>query len=133
MRPLTLIRKVVSLMMFVVGRGGAVDTGTGADAVEVAVVTGSVDPNAATKEGINLQDLDGNHPRLTLFSPPYSVIKLKQAFGRVHRENSKSKSIQKIVYAAGTPEERVVELMGTKLENLTMINNGKITDEDLKI
>ena len=29
-------------MMFVVGRGGAVDTGTGADAVEVAVVTGSV-------------------------------------------------------------------------------------------
>ena len=24
---------------------------------------------AATKEGINLQDLDGNHPRLTLFSP----------------------------------------------------------------
>ena len=45
MRPLTLIRKVVSLMMFIVGRGGAVDAGTVADAVddaEVAVVTGSV-------------------------------------------------------------------------------------------
>jgi len=88
---------------------------------------------AAAREGINLQDLDGKHPRLTLFSPPYSVIKLKQALGRVDRENSKSKSIQKIIYAAGTPEERVVELMGTKLENLTMINNGKITDKDLKI
>lgn len=88
---------------------------------------------AAAREGINLQDLDGNHPRLTLFSPPYSVIKLKQALGRVHRENSKSKSVQKIIYVAGTPEERVVELMGTKLENLTMINNGKITDGDLKI
>jgi superfamily II DNA or RNA helicase len=88
---------------------------------------------AAAREGINLQDTDGNHPRLTLFSPPYSVIKLKQALGRVHRENSKSKSVQKIIYIADTQEEDVVESLGGKLENLTLINNGTITDDDLKI
>ena len=88
---------------------------------------------AAAREGINLGDELGGHPRLSLFSPPYSVTKLKQALGRIHRENSKSKSIQKIIYVAGTQEDRVVKLMGTKLENLTMINNGEITDDDLKI
>jgi superfamily II DNA or RNA helicase len=88
---------------------------------------------AAAREGINLQDLDGTHPRLSLFSPPYSIIKLKQALGRVHRENSKSKSIQKIIYIANTQEEAVVESVGKKLENLTLINNGEITDNDLKI
>ena len=88
---------------------------------------------SAAREGINLQDLDGRYPRLSIISPPYSATKLKQALGRVHRDSSKSKSIQKIVYVANTVEERVVELMGTKMENMTLINNGEITDDDLKI
>jgi superfamily II DNA or RNA helicase len=87
----------------------------------------------AAREGLNLQDEGGKHPRLTIISPPYSVTKLKQALGRVHRENSKSKSVQKIVYIADTQEERVVDLCGQKLQNLTLINNGEITDDDLKI
>lgn len=88
---------------------------------------------AAAKEGLNLGDEEGGHPRLAILSPTYSVLKLKQALGRVHRENSKTKSIQKILYVAGTQEEDVVDSMGQKLENLTLINNGVITDEDLKI
>jgi SNF2 family DNA or RNA helicase len=88
---------------------------------------------AAAKEGLNLGDETGGHPRLAILSPTYSVLKLKQALGRVHRENSKTKSIQKILYVAGTQEEDVVDSMGQKLENLTLINNGVITDEDLKI
>ncbi len=78
-------------------------------------------------------DEEGGHPREAILSPTYSVLKLKQALGRVHRENSKTKSIQKLLYVAGTQEEDVVDSMGQKLENLTLINNGTITDDDLKI
>jgi superfamily II DNA or RNA helicase len=88
---------------------------------------------AAAKEGLNLGDETGGHPRLAILSPTYSVLKLKQALGRVHRENSKTKSVQRILYVAGTQEEDVVDSMGQKLENLTLINNGIVTDKDLKI
>jgi len=88
---------------------------------------------AAAREGLNLGDEHGGHPRLSLISPTYSVQKLKQALGRIHRENSKSKSIQKILYIADTQEDGVVDSVGQKLENLTLINNGTITDNDLKI
>jgi len=88
---------------------------------------------AAAREGLDLPDLDGNHPRYTVISPTYSIVKIKQALGRVHRESSKSKSIQKIVYVANTQEEDVVISAGQKLQNLTLINDGEITDEDLKI
>ena len=88
---------------------------------------------AAAKEGLNLGDEEGGHPRLAILSPTYSVLKLKQALGRVHRENSKTKSVQRILYVAGTQEEDVVDSMGQKLENLTLINNGIVTDKDLKI
>ena len=88
---------------------------------------------AAAREGLNLGDELGGYPRLSILSPTYSVVKLKQALGRIHRENSKTKSIQKILYVANTQEEDVVDNMGQKLENLTLINNGTITDDDLKI
>ena len=87
----------------------------------------------AAREGLNLGDELGGHPRLSLISPTYSVQKLKQALGRIHRENSKTKSIQKIIYSADTQEEEVVDSVGQKLENMTLINNGTITDDDLKI
>lgn len=88
---------------------------------------------SAAREGLNLGDEDGQHPRLALLSPTYSVRKLKQALGRVHRDSSRSKSIQKILYIANTQEEMVVDNVGQDMENLTLINNGTITDEDLKI
>jgi superfamily II DNA or RNA helicase len=88
---------------------------------------------AAAREGLNLGDEVGGHPRLSLISPTYSVQKLKQALGRVHRENSKTKSIQKLLYIANTQEQEVVDSVGQKLENLTLINNGTIRDDDLKI
>ncbi len=88
---------------------------------------------AAAREGLNLGDEHGGHPRLALISPNDSVQKLKQVFGRVHRENSKTKSIQKLIYIANTQEEKVVENVGQKMDNLTLINNGIITDDDLKI
>ena len=87
----------------------------------------------AAREGLNLGDEHGGHPRMSLISPTDSVQKLKQALGRIHRENSKTKSIQKFLYIADTQENDVVDNVGQKLENLTLINNGIITDDDLKI
>jgi superfamily II DNA or RNA helicase len=89
--------------------------------------------SAAAKEGLNIGDEHGGHPRLALISPTYSVRILKQILGRIHRENSKTKSVQKIIYAANTQEDNVVDNVGEKLENMTLINNGIITDNDLKI
>lgn len=88
---------------------------------------------AASREGLNLGDETGDHPRISLISPTYSVQKIKQCLGRIHRENSMSVSIQKIIYIADTQEEGVVDNVGQKLENMTLINNGVITDNDLKI
>lgn len=99
------------------------------DNTERLLITNS----AAAKEGLNLGDSHGGHPRLSLISPTYSVRVLKQIFGRTPREDSKTKSIQKIIYAANTQEESVVDSVGEKLENLTLINNGEIKDDDLKI
>lgn len=39
---------------------------------------------AAAREGLNLGDEHGGHPRLSLISPTYSITKLKQALGRIH-------------------------------------------------
>ncbi len=78
--------------------------------------------------GINMPDLDGKHPRLTLISPDDSAVAIKQCLGRAVRENSKSKTIQKIVFCNNTIEVEVMKNVSQKLDNLQLINDG-----DLKI
>ena len=77
--------------------------------------------------GLSLHDEDGGHPRVSLISPTFSAIELRQALGRVHRASGKSKSIQKIVFAANTVEDRVCRAIRRKLDNLDMINDGELT------
>ena len=78
--------------------------------------------------GLNLGDVDGNHPRCSIISPDDSARDIRQACGRGWRENSKSKSIVKIPFANGTIESSVVDNMNTKTNNIDVINDG-----DLKI
>jgi superfamily II DNA or RNA helicase len=77
--------------------------------------------------GLSLHDIDGTYPRLSLISPSYSAVLMRQATGRVWRENSKSKSIQKIVFVADTIEEKVCENVREKLKNLDLLNDGDLT------
>lgn len=77
--------------------------------------------------GLSLHDEAGGHPRISLISPTFSAIELRQALGRVHRANGKSKSVQKIIFAAGTVEDRVAAAVRRKLNNLDMINDGELT------
>lgn len=76
--------------------------------------------------GISLHDVKGDHPRVSLISPGFSAIDLRQALGRIHRTGGKSPAIQKIVFAAGSVEMRVCNLLKKKLSNLDLVN-----DDDL--
>lgn len=76
--------------------------------------------------GLSLHDLHGLNPRLAIMSPSYSAVLMRQATGRVWRENGKSKSVQKIVFVANTVEEQVCENVKEKLKNLDLLNDGDL-------
>lgn len=84
--------------------------------------------------GVSLHDLHGR-PRTALISPSWSAVDLKQALGRIWRAGGVSGSVQHILYARGTVEERVAEMLEAKLRRLTIFNDGlsnlDITDKDL--
>jgi superfamily II DNA or RNA helicase len=82
--------------------------------------------------GLSLHDLKGNHPRLALISPSYSAVLMRQATGRVWRDDAKTKSIQKIVFVAGTVEEDVCETVKQKLNNLDLLNDGDLAAVQLE-
>ena len=76
--------------------------------------------------GLSLHDETGEHPRISLISPSFSAIELRQVLGRVHRASGKSPSIQNIVFANGTVEMKVCHAVRAKLNNLDLVN-----DDDL--
>ena len=73
-----------------------------------------------------MHDTEGDHPRVSLISPTFSAIDLKQALGRVHRADGASKSIQKIVFAADTVEDKVCLAVRRKLNNIDLINDDEL-------
>jgi len=76
--------------------------------------------------GINLHDELGGHPRVSLISPGFSAVDLRQTLGRIHRAGSKSPAIQKIIFAAGSVEMRVCALIKKKLAHLDLINDDEL-------
>lgn len=76
--------------------------------------------------GISLHDLIGDHPRVSLICPTFHAVDLKQALGRIHRAGAKSKAVQKIVFAAGTIEERICKRVQAKLDNIALLNDGDL-------
>lgn len=77
--------------------------------------------------GVSLHDLHGKHARLALISPTWSAVDLRQTLGRVHRAGGLTKSRQRILFAAGTIEERVARLVEEKLKNLDALNDGDVS------
>jgi hypothetical protein len=47
-----------------------------------------------------------------------------QTLGRIHRAEGKTPAIQKFVFCAGTIEEYICIKLRSKLDNLSMINDG---------
>ena len=69
---------------------------------------------------------------MSIISPSYSAIQMRQATGRVWRDSAKSKSIQKIVFVAKTVEEKVCESVNQKLKNMDLLNDGDLMYEKLQ-
>lgn len=81
--------------------------------------------------GLSLHDLHGDHPRLSIISPSFSAVDLKQSLGRVHRAGAKTKSQQRIIFAAGTVEEEICDKVRLKLENIDSLNDGTLAAPSL--
>lgn len=78
--------------------------------------------------GVSLHDLNGKHARISLISPTWSAIDLRQTLGRVHRAGGKTKSLQRIIYAQGTVEEQVALKVQDKLDRLDQLNDGELSN-----
>ena len=79
-------------------------------------------------QSINLHDINGGYPRVSLIVPSYSSTQLVQALGRIHRANSKSPATQRIIFSSGTVEEHIAKRLKEKVNNLSLLN-----DDDLCI
>jgi len=76
--------------------------------------------------GLSLHDLNGNFPRMSIISPSYSPVFMRQALGRIWRDDAKTKSVQRIVCVANTVEENVCRNVQQKLDNLDLLNDGDL-------
>lgn len=74
---------------------------------------------------LSLHDIHNTNPRVALVCPTYSATDLRQSLGRVHRSGG-SKSLQRILFAAGTIEEKICARVSAKLERLDLLNDGDL-------
>lgn len=79
--------------------------------------------------GISLHDLYGK-PRVSLISPSFSSIELTQTLGRIHRANSVSPSLQRIIFCANTIEEVICTHIKEKLRFTAKLNDGDLIKID---
>lgn len=80
---------------------------------------------------ISYHDLNGNYPRQTLISPTWSAIDLIQCLYRIHRAEGKSACYQRIVYADNTIERRICDRLRLKINNLSCLNDGDLSDVNI--
>ena len=83
---------------------------------------------AAGGTGVSLHDLNGKYPRASLISPNWSAYNMRQALGRVWRLEGKTKSYQRIVYAAKCIEENICHRVKHKLNCLDTLNDGDLAE-----
>ena len=83
---------------------------------------------AAGGTGISLHDLNGQFPRASIISPNWSAYNMRQALGRVWRQGGKTKSYQRIVYAAKCVEEQICHRVQFKLNCLDTLNDGDLAE-----
>lgn len=75
---------------------------------------------------VSLHDLDGQHPRVAFQTAGDKANELRQACGRVHRAGG-SHSVQHIVLAADTVEQKVYANVIAKAGNLDALQDGDLT------
>jgi SNF2 family DNA or RNA helicase len=81
--------------------------------------------SAAGSASIDLHDTIGGKPRMTFVSPTYHAETMIQMLGRAVRFGAKSPVIQRIVFAEGTIEEKVYQVVEGKAKNIRALNDGE--------
>lgn len=76
--------------------------------------------------GLSLHDLHGVHPRLGLHSPGWSAVNLIQSLGRLPRAGAKTSVVQRILFAAGTVEERIRHRVQGKANAIDTLVDGDL-------
>ena len=88
---------------------------------EARVVVANI---AAGGAGVSLHDVNGNHPRVSLISPSFSVVEYVQTLGRIYRNGMKTPALQKILIAADTIETSVVKALKKKTDRMMNLLDG---------
>jgi len=83
---------------------------------------------AAGGLGVSLHDVHGNRPRTAIISPSFNAKDMLQTLGRVDRAGAKTKSVQRILFAAGTVEEKVEASVKAKLKNISELHEKALTE-----
>jgi superfamily II DNA or RNA helicase len=73
---------------------------------------------------VNLQDVRGQYPRVSILSPDDDEKAILQALGRIHRLAGKTPTQQYVLFAAGTIEEEVEANCRQKMINIGIVNEG---------
>ena len=68
-----------------------------------------------------------NYPRVGLLSIPESSTALIQALGRNDRIGAKSVGLNRILFCAGTMEEKVFANLAEKIRNIELINDADLS------
>ncbi len=80
-----------------------------------------------TSTGINLDDREGDRPRLMLVSPSYKTINLHQAIGRTDRVTTRSEPVSKYIYARDTSTElRLLDSLAKKSAVIRSSLQGRV-------
>lgn len=74
---------------------------------------------------VSLHDTSGLLPRVSLISPSFAVTEIVQTLGRIKRSGTKTPTIQKIVYCAGTYEESLAVKISEKEEIMCLMTGSK--------
>lgn len=82
-------------------------------------------------QSLSLHDLVGNSQRISLICPTYDPVVLQQILGRTFRSGTRTTPVMKLVYAAGTVEEKVADVVNRKLDNIAALNDGDLMEPDL--
>ena len=82
--------------------------------------------------GLSLGDELGGHPRLAFHNLPLDTTSLVQLLGRIHRADSKTKSVNRIVLVDGVAVEKTVfKILNRKIGNLSALQNDELDLEKL--
>lgn len=78
---------------------------------------------AAGGTGVNLHHTDtAVRPRESLISPCYNAKVMEQVFGRIDRAGAKSDPINRVLVAAGSVEEKVMQSVQIKIDNMSRLH-----------